>query len=69
MKKLLYILLFLTLILKGGLAFATDYVFSAKADHLYENPANWKPAYPGIRIEAHDKVIIRDEVYLTHFSL
>ena len=54
----------LILLSQAQLALATDYFFSAREDHLFENPANWTPAYPGHEIKAGDQIYIQDEVYV-----
>lgn len=43
---------------------ATDYHFVASEDHQYVNPANWTPSYPGVEIQAGDRIFIEsDAVY------
>ena len=50
-------------------AHATDYYFQATEDHLYENPHNWSPAYPGTTIENTDRVFVLEDVFFTDYQL
>ncbi|RMG20405.1 MAG: hypothetical protein D6730_19950 [Bacteroidetes bacterium] len=45
------------------------YFFSAREDNLYENPANWSPAYPGTHIREEEKIVLRGMVYITDYKL
>lgn len=46
-----------------------EYVFSSIADNLFENPANWSPAYPGNVIPRNAVVFIEGTAYLTGYDL
>lgn len=48
---------------------AQHYYFRAVEDHLFENPANWTPSFPGIHIAAGDSVFILDDAYITQYNL
>ncbi|MEZ4825239.1 MAG: hypothetical protein R3C61_02940 [Bacteroidia bacterium] len=50
-------------------AIGTDYFFRATEDHLYENPANWIPAYPGTEIAKGDRVVLLDDVNFVGFDI
>lgn len=65
-KHLLLVLFLLPLQLT---CLARDYYFQAYEDHLYENPANWMPSYPGTQIQKGDRVILMDDVNFTGFDL
>ncbi|MDX2249657.1 MAG: hypothetical protein SF052_22935 [Bacteroidia bacterium] len=49
--------------------FGTDYFFQAVEDHLYENPANWLPAYPGTKIKVGDQVLLMEDVNFVGFDI
>jgi hypothetical protein len=38
------------------------YYFSPTEDYFFENPANWRPSYPGTQIPAGARVMIHDRV-------
>lgn len=44
---------------------ATVYTFTAEEDHLFENPANWYPAFPGTTIAPFDHWVIEGEMYVS----
>lgn len=44
---------------------ATTFTFEAKEDHLFENPANWSPFYPGTTLEQEDVWKIQADLYLS----
>lgn len=48
---------------------AQEYVFSSTEDNLYENPANWSPAYPGTVIPRNAVVFIEGTAFLTGYDL
>ncbi len=56
--------LFLLLILPVPLS-ATTFTFRAVDDYLFENPANWSPAYPGTCLQQEDKWIIETDMYIS----
>ena len=45
------------------------FFFTPGADNLYENPANWLPAYPGTRIAAGSTVTLQGVAYVPHYDL
>lgn len=49
--------------------FATDYHFVAQTDHQYVNPANWTPSYPGIEVQAGDRVFIESDAVFEGLDL
>lgn len=48
---------------------ANDYFFLATEDHLFENPANWFPHYPGTQVQEGDKVTIMADVSFAGYNL
>lgn len=48
---------------------STEFFFTPTADNLYENPANWRPAYPGAHIEPDQTVTIQGVAYIPHYDL
>jgi len=44
---------------------ATVYTFTVVEDHLFENPANWYPAFPGTTIAPFDHWVIEGEMYVS----
>lgn len=40
--------------------YAMEYFFSPVEDHFYENPANWRPSYPGLTIPSNSRVVLQD---------
>lgn len=45
------------------------YVFSPIEDHLWENPANWYPEFPGFPITRNQYVMIEGDVCFTGFDM
>lgn len=45
------------------------FFFSPVADHLFENPANWSPHYPGNVVRKNQQFILEGTAYLTGFDL
>lgn len=66
MKKLTIIF---TLVLAALTGKAEDFFFLASEDYLYENPANWHPAYPGTEIQEGDKVVVMSDVFFTGYDI
>ncbi|MEL6652802.1 MAG: hypothetical protein AAFQ87_18525 [Bacteroidota bacterium] len=44
---------------------ATVYTFTAAEDHLFENPANWYPAFPGTVVKPFDHWVIEAVMYVS----
>lgn len=44
---------------------ATVYTFTVVEDHLFENPANWYPSFPGTSIAPFDHWVIEGEMYVS----
>lgn len=48
---------------------STHYLFSPIEDHLFENPANWYPDFPGLSIARNQYVMIEGDACFTGFDL
>ena len=69
-RRMMKFIAFISLAILGYChSYAVDYYFQAKVDHLYENPYNWSPAYPGTEIATGDRVFILEDVLFTDFQL
>lgn len=66
MKRIIFCIL-LSLLYQS--LWATDYYFLATEDHLYENPVNWYPAYPGTHVGNEDRVLVMADMYLAGFPI
>ncbi|GAB4408971.1 MAG: hypothetical protein OHK0039_12390 [Bacteroidia bacterium] len=47
----------------------TEFFFSPALDNHFENPDNWIPAYPGVRIGKDTTVIIQGASYITRYDV
>lgn len=67
MRKSLTLTVFACIVYVSGMG--ADYFFQAVEDHLYENPANWLPAYPGTDISAGDRVVLMENVSFIGYDI
>ncbi|MEZ4773060.1 MAG: hypothetical protein R3D00_07750 [Bacteroidia bacterium] len=52
-----------------GYSIGADYFFQAVEDHLYENPANWLPTYPGAEVRTGDRVVLMENVSFVGYDI
>jgi|GEM_PF-3443825 len=64
-----YYLLLTTLVLLATQGFATEYFFTGEYDEIYENPANWYPAYPGTELGADDKIFFQADASFAGYDI